>query len=93
MPCKTLSFSSPYLLLYNKVPKLQSLRIFGSTVFPCIRPYNDHELHFRSTMCVFLGYAMGCKVVICNDPQSRKCIISRHVIFEESIFPAKLGLS
>ncbi|KAB2608352.1 hypothetical protein D8674_011520 [Pyrus ussuriensis x Pyrus communis] len=39
------------------------------------------------------GYALGYKGVICYDQQSKKCIISRHVIFEESIFPARLGPS
>ncbi|KAM1797964.1 hypothetical protein ACFX12_032087 [Malus domestica] len=90
MPCKTLSFSSPYFLLYNKVLEVQSLRIFGTAVFPWIKPYNSHKLQYKSKICIFLGYSMGYKGVICYDPQSKKCIISRHVIFEESIFPARL---
>ncbi|XP_070682523.1 uncharacterized protein [Malus domestica] len=33
---------SPYLVLYKKVPDIQSLKIFGSAVFHWLRPYNCH---------------------------------------------------
>lgn len=48
-------------------------------------------------MCIFLGYSMGYKGIICFNIQTRKCIISRHVVFDarhvvfdESSFPSKL---
>ncbi|KAB2598442.1 hypothetical protein D8674_001362 [Pyrus ussuriensis x Pyrus communis] len=91
MPCKSLSFSSPYLILYQKVPDLHSLKIFGSAVFPWLRPYNSNKLQPRSVMCVFLGYSQGYKGVICYNLQTKKFILSRHVCFDESLFPAKLA--
>ncbi|KAM2874298.1 hypothetical protein COP2_017588 [Malus domestica] len=90
MPCKTLLMCSPYQCLYQKVPDVQSLKIFGSAMFPWLRPYNANKLQARSAMCIFLGYFMGYKGVICFDLKTRKYIISRHVIFDESCFPAKL---
>ena len=45
--------SSPYLLMYKKAPDLQSLKIFGSAVFPWLRPYNANKLQPRSAICVF----------------------------------------
>lgn len=90
MPCKTLSMCSPYQLLYQKVPDVQALKILGSAVFPWLRPYNANKLQARSVMCIFLGYSMGYKGVICFDLKTRKYIISRHVIFDESCFPTKI---
>ncbi|KAB2608246.1 hypothetical protein D8674_011414 [Pyrus ussuriensis x Pyrus communis] len=91
MPCKSLSFSSPYLALYKKVADIQSLKIFGSVVFPWLRPYNLNKLQPRSVMCAFLGYSQGYKGVICYNLQTKKFIISRHVYFDESLFPAKMA--
>ena len=40
-------------------------------------------------MCFSVGFAMGYNRVICFHRQSRKFIISRHVIHEEALFPYK----
>ncbi|KAM1422622.1 hypothetical protein ACFX2I_004733 [Malus domestica] len=90
MPCKILALSSPYQMLYRKIPDVHSLKIFGSAVFPWLRPYAANKLQARSAMCIFLGYSMGYKGVICFNMQTRKCVISRHVVFDESCFPGKL---
>ncbi|KAB2634323.1 hypothetical protein D8674_038379 [Pyrus ussuriensis x Pyrus communis] len=78
MPCKSLCFSSPYLSLYQKLPDIQFLKIFGSAVFPCLRPYNSNKLQPRSVM------------LICYNLQTKKLVISRHVYFDESLFPARM---
>ncbi|KAB2594907.1 hypothetical protein D8674_030357 [Pyrus ussuriensis x Pyrus communis] len=90
MPCKSLCFSSPHLSLYKKVPDIQFLKIFGYAVFPCLRPYNSNKLQPRSVMCAFLGYYQGYKGVICYNLQTKKLVISRHVCFDESLFPARM---
>lgn len=87
MVCKSLSFESPYQLLYTKSPDLKSLRIFGIAVYPWLRPYNINKLQSRSERCVFLRYSMGYKGVICYNPKTRKCVVSRHVLFDEMMFP------
>ncbi|KAM1091428.1 hypothetical protein FF1_018917 [Malus domestica] len=70
MPCQSLSMHSPYKMLYDKLPDVSSLRIFGLAVYPWIRPYNSNKLQVRSAMCVFLGYSMGYKGVICFNIQT-----------------------
>lgn len=41
-------FHSPYHALYQKLPNYKSIKVFGCTCFPFTRPYNKHELEFRS---------------------------------------------
>lgn len=67
--------------------------MFRSAVFPYIRPYNQHKLQSRSILCIFLGYVVGYKGTICYNLSSRKQYLCRHVIHNETIFPAKLTMS
>ncbi|CAL8167719.1 unnamed protein product [Prunus armeniaca] len=71
-------------------PELQSLRVFGSAVFPYLRPYNDNKLQPRTCQCILLGYANGYKGVICYNRDSGRLCLSRHVVHDETVFPFKL---
>lgn len=87
MAFKSLALESSYKRLYTKQPNLKSIRIFGITVYPWLRPYNNNKLQPRSERCIFLGYSMGYKGVICYNPKTRKCIVSRNVLFGEMVYP------
>ncbi|KAM1541869.1 hypothetical protein ACFX15_011235 [Malus domestica] len=87
MPSKVLQMKSPYQLLFDKVPDIHNLKVFGTAVYPFLRPYNANKLQARSAQCVFLGYALGYKGVVCYNVETRKMILSRHVIHDESVFP------
>lgn len=63
MPSKSLHIKSPYSVLYHRQPSLGHLKVFGSAVYPYLRPYNNNKLQARSSVCLFLGYALGYKVV------------------------------
>ncbi|KAM2196223.1 hypothetical protein ACFX1R_030129 [Malus domestica] len=89
MPCKFLEVKSPYQLLFGCIPSLQELKVFGSVVYPYVKPYNANKLQPRAVQCIFLGYAHGYKGVICYHPQTRKFILSRHVVHNEDVFPCK----
>ncbi|KAI5322358.1 hypothetical protein L3X38_031430 [Prunus dulcis] len=89
MPCQLLQMTSPYFKLFGHNPELQSLKVFGSAVYPLLRPYNSHKLEPRSAEHVFLGYSLGYKGVICFHPNTHKVVISRHVIYDETQFPMK----
>ncbi|KAB2600513.1 hypothetical protein D8674_043037 [Pyrus ussuriensis x Pyrus communis] len=89
MTSKSLQMNSPYFSLYDKHPSLKDLKIYGSAVFPYLRHYNDSKLQPRSSMCIFLGYASGYKGAICYNLQTQKLVLSKHVIHDESVFPAK----
>ncbi|BBG96882.1 hypothetical protein Prudu_005830, partial [Prunus dulcis] len=58
-------------------------------VYPYLRHYNVHKLQPRTTQCVFLGYSPGYKGVICYNRITAKCVISRHVLHDEAVFPFK----
>ena len=62
------------------------MRVFGCLCFPLTRPYNQHKLDFRSQPCVFLGYATRHKGYKCLTA-SGKIILTRHVVFDEYVFP------
>ncbi|KAM1028031.1 hypothetical protein ACFX1Q_040675 [Malus domestica] len=78
-------------MLFGDVPRLQELKVFGSAFYPYIKPYNENKLQPRVVLYVFLGYAHGYKGVMCYHPQTRKFIISRHVIHNEDVFPCKIS--
>ncbi|KAI5313376.1 hypothetical protein L3X38_042550 [Prunus dulcis] len=87
MPSSTLDNQAPYFRLFGKDPSIHSLRVFGTAVYPYLRHYNVHKLQPRTTKCVFLGYATGYKGVIGYNCATAKCVISRDVIHDESVYP------
>lgn len=87
LPAKTLNFSTPYFCLYQKPPSYDHLRVFGCLCYPSTATSMPHKLSPRSTPCIFLGYPSNHKGYRCIGLTSRRVIISRHVIFDESAFP------
>ncbi|KAL6269518.1 hypothetical protein ACE6H2_026429 [Prunus campanulata] len=89
MPSKSLDLQSPYYRLFGLVPDITHVKVFGTAVYPYLRPYTEHKLQPRTTQCVFLGYAQGYKGVICYNPSTGKLVISRHVLHDETCHPFK----
>ena len=88
---KQLAYQSPLKILYQKEPSYSHLRVFGCLCYPLFPSTTINKLQARSTPCVFLGYPSNHRGYKCYDLYSRKIIISRHVIFDETQFPfAKL---
>jgi hypothetical protein len=90
LPTRTLGNQSPWAALYKVFPDLKHLRTFGCECFPLLTPYNSHKLFPKTTPCVFLGYPLHTKGYYCLDPVTNRIYTSRHVLFNETIFP---GLS
>ncbi|KAK9912822.1 hypothetical protein M0R45_036662 [Rubus argutus] len=87
MPTPTLNMISPFECLYNQLPPVDMLRVFGCACYPLMTPYRANKLQPKTVRCIFVGFANGYKGYICFNPLSRKFIISRHVFFDESLFP------
>lgn len=91
MPCKGLDNKSPYQILFGDNVAIHNLKVFGTAIYPYLKPYNQNKLQARSSQFAFLRFAMGYKGVICYDIHSRKFIISRHVIHDGDVYPFKLA--
>lgn len=68
-------------MLFGRSPDYTLHKIFGCECFPYLGPYNSNKFSFRSKSCVFLGYSKPHTGHKCFDIQSR------HVIFNEIVFP------
>jgi hypothetical protein len=87
LPTSILNHLSPYEKLFQHPPDYQKFRVFGCLCYPLLRPFGLHKLESRSKPCIFLGYQYaGYK---CLDPVTNRAYLSRHVVFDESSFPAK----
>jgi histone deacetylase 1/2 len=86
-PSRDIHNNTPHFLLYGTHPTYDHLRTFGCLCFPNLSSIAVHKLEPRSTRCAFLGYPREQKGYRCYDLTSRRVIISRHVVFDESQFP------
>lgn len=87
LPTRPLQNHNPYHILYQQPAKYNHIKIFGYMCKPWLRPYHTTKLSPLSTPCIFTGYASAQKGYRCLDPQTDKIYVSRHVIFNENIFP------
>jgi hypothetical protein len=91
LPSRVLNNSTPIELLLGVKPDYSSLRTFGCSCWPNLKPFNQRKLQFRSTQCVFLGYSPLHKGFTCLEVSTSRVYISRDVVFDETIYPfAKL---
>ncbi|PKU83090.1 Retrovirus-related Pol polyprotein from transposon TNT 1-94 [Dendrobium catenatum] len=91
MPSSTTKNKSPFELVYRRKPEYQNMRTFGCACYPLIPPNLRHKLQPRARSCVFLGYSETYKGYKCLDSSSNKLFMSRHVTFDEHIFPFSAG--
>lgn len=74
VPMESLAGKSPFQMLFGEAPNLIGLKIFGSWVFPNLRPYRQHIFAPRSEEHVFLGYPHEHAGYICFNPKNGKII-------------------
>jgi hypothetical protein len=87
LPSKAVSHPTPHFALYGTTPSYDHLRVFGCACYPNTSATAPHKLSPHSTLCLFLGYSPDHKVYRCLDLTSHRIIISRHVVFDEDVFP------
>lgn len=87
-PSSSIGQSTPHSLLFGKTPTYSHLRVFVCLCFPNINNSNLHKSSPLSTPCLFLGYPLSHRGYRCLDLKTNRIILSRHVIFDESTFPA-----
>ncbi|GJR41471.1 ribonuclease H-like domain-containing protein [Tanacetum coccineum] len=85
LPSTAINNEIPFTKLYNQTPTYEHLSVFGFLCYPPIDV--AHKLEPRSAPCIFLGHPTNHRGYRCLDLSSNKIIISRHVRFDEDVFP------
>ncbi|KAL8159451.1 LOW QUALITY PROTEIN: hypothetical protein V2J09_000988 [Rumex salicifolius] len=85
-PTTTLAMRTPHQTLFRQLPSYNHLHVFGYLCYPNLTAITKHKLEPRTRPCIFLGYALQHRGYRCLDLENQKVIISRHVIFDESVF-------
>jgi hypothetical protein len=87
LPSTACPAPTPHQALFGIPPRYDHLRVFGCACYPNTAATAPHKLAPCSTLCVFLRYSPDHKGYRCFDLCSRRVLISRHVLFDESVFP------
>jgi hypothetical protein len=87
LPSPHRGFISPWERLFGSIPSYSSFRSFGCACYLLLRPYSKHKLLLRFVQCVFLGYPSNAKGFLCFDPVLSRFFVSRHVQFDETVYP------
>lgn len=85
LPSPTLRNSSPYHLLFKRLPDYSFFKVFGCSCFPFLRPYTIAKLQYRSSKYLFLGYSDSYKGYKYLHSSSR-IYISKTIEFNELEF-------
>lgn len=70
-----------------RAPDYTILGAFGCTCYAYLRHYADGKLSFKTIPYVFIGYGRNHKSYKCLDSITNRIYMSRHVVFDEMIFP------
>jgi transposase InsO family protein len=87
MPSMAIKGQLPYQLLFKELPDLSMLKVFGCLCYTSTHEAKRTKLDHRSFKCVFLGYKAGMKGFTVLALHNGALLTSRHVQFEELIFP------
>ena len=86
LPTPVLTNKTPYEILFGKAPTYKHLRVFGCSCYATnLRPTNKFDN--RARKCVFVGYPFGQKAYRLYDFDNHNFLVSRDVVFHETIFP------
>ncbi|CAL9000577.1 unnamed protein product [Prunus brigantina] len=84
LPSRVLDYKSPLEVLKGRKIDLSHLRIFGCVCFVHIQGLHRDKFDSRAAKCFFMGYSSTQKGYKCYDSRTRKIIISRDVVFDET---------
>jgi hypothetical protein len=78
---------SPYEMMFNTLPDLNVLKVFGSLAYASTLQINKTKLSPRGRKCIYLGHKQGVKGIILYDLQTKDIFISRNVTHHDHILP------
>nr|GFA00392.1 hypothetical protein [Tanacetum cinerariifolium] len=74
---------TPYELLYNKLPDLSFLHVFGALCYPTNDSENLGKLQPKADIRIFIGYAPTKKAFWIYNRRTRRIVETIHVDFDE----------
>jgi hypothetical protein len=83
-PTKALDSVTPYEAWHGCRPNVYHLRTFGCIAYVKSSKPHLRKLDDRDTPVVFIGFERGAKAWRFFDPASRRAVVSRDAIFDES---------
>lgn len=83
MPCRS-NDRSPEEIWTNEKPNLEHLRVFGCKAMTHVPKQKRTKLDSKSTECFLLGYTDNSKTYRLYNPETKKIVISRDVVFIEA---------
>jgi hypothetical protein len=64
-------------------PSVAHMKVFGCTAYAHVPKEKRRKLDDKSVKCIFIGYSIETRSYRLFDPQAKKVIISRDVVFDE----------
>jgi len=86
MPSLILTNQTPFEVLYKTRPTYLHLKSFGCLCYAATLKRNKDKLQPRANPCIFIGYHFNQKSHKLFDLKVKKVIVSRDVVFYETIF-------
>jgi len=84
-PTKAVMNQTPNKAWKDRRPRVSHLKIFGCIAYALDNSQSRRKLNVKSTKCIFVGYSPQPKAYKLYNPMSGKVIISRDVVFHESV--------
>jgi hypothetical protein len=82
-PSSALDDTTPHEVWSGKKPSLQHLRVFGCDAYVHVPKENRSKLDNKAEKCIFIGYKDGVKGYKLWNPETKKTVYSRDVVFRE----------
>lgn len=84
-PTRALLNMVPFEAWHGFTPTVSHLKIFGCLCYSLIPSQNRKKIDSKSQKCIFVGYSTQSKAYRLYHPASKKILIRRDVIFNESV--------
>jgi hypothetical protein len=76
---------TPYEKWYDRKPDIGHLNIFGCTAYAYIPDQLRQKLDAKAEALVFVGYSTRSKGYRLYDPATKKIVVRRDVVFDETL--------